>query len=224
VLDLARADAEGERAERPVGGRVRVAADDRHARLGDAHLRADHVHDALAGVAHRVQPDAELRRVPAQRLELRAGNRVGHRGAWTLDRRSRADAGVGRDVVVLGGEGQVRPAHLTPGGAQAVEGLGAGDLVHEVQVDEEQVWLTLGAADDVRVPDLLRQRARRAAHAVSFDVASLRFQLFASAFRLSTAAGSQLASHNLRRQYQYMVDTTRRGVGGCPVQQCYLTI
>ena len=48
-LDLARADAEGKRAERAVGRRVRVAAHDRHARLGQAQLRTDDVDDALAG-------------------------------------------------------------------------------------------------------------------------------------------------------------------------------
>ena len=47
VLHLARADAEGERAEGAVGRGVRVAADDRHAGLGDAQLGTDHVHDAL---------------------------------------------------------------------------------------------------------------------------------------------------------------------------------
>ena len=50
VLDLARADAEGERAEGAVGGRVAVAADDRHARLGPALLGPDDVDDALVGV------------------------------------------------------------------------------------------------------------------------------------------------------------------------------
>ena len=35
-LDLARPDPERERPERAVGARVRVAADDRHARLGQA--------------------------------------------------------------------------------------------------------------------------------------------------------------------------------------------
>ena len=54
VLDLARADAEGERAERAVRRRVAVAADDRHARLGDAELRPDDVDDALALGAERV--------------------------------------------------------------------------------------------------------------------------------------------------------------------------
>ena len=77
VLDLARADAEGERAERAVGGRVAVAAHDRHARLGQALLRADHVHDALAGVAHAVEADAELLAVRGEHLHLLARDRVG---------------------------------------------------------------------------------------------------------------------------------------------------
>ena len=47
VLHLAGADAERQRAERAVGGGVRVAADDDHAGLGEPELRADHVHDAL---------------------------------------------------------------------------------------------------------------------------------------------------------------------------------
>src|ERR1700744_1243353 len=78
-LALAGADAERERAERAVGRGVRVAADDRHARLGERELRADDVHDALPGVAHREQLDAELGRVLAQRLHLGAGDRVGDR-------------------------------------------------------------------------------------------------------------------------------------------------
>ena len=60
-------------------GGVRVAADDGHARLGEAELRSDDVHDALLDVAERVQPDAELLGVPAQRLDLGARDRVGDR-------------------------------------------------------------------------------------------------------------------------------------------------
>src|SRR5215213_4893126 len=45
VLDLARADAERQRPERPVGRRVGVAADDGEARLGEAGLRAYDVDD-----------------------------------------------------------------------------------------------------------------------------------------------------------------------------------
>jgi hypothetical protein len=39
---------------------VRVAADDRHARLGDAQLRADDMNDALIARVHVVELDAEL--------------------------------------------------------------------------------------------------------------------------------------------------------------------
>ena len=47
VLDLAGADAEGDRPEGAVGGGVGVAAHDGHARLGQALLGADDVHDAV---------------------------------------------------------------------------------------------------------------------------------------------------------------------------------
>ena len=46
-----------------------------------------------------------------------------------------------------------------PGQAQAVEGLGRGDLVDQVQVDVEQVGLAVGLADHVALPDLVGQGA-----------------------------------------------------------------
>jgi len=92
-----------------VGGRVRVAADDRHPGLGDAELRPDHVHDALAVRAERVHGDAELRAVALERLNLHAGELVADaRG----DRRA-----VGRDVVVGRGQRAVRPADGAAGHA-----------------------------------------------------------------------------------------------------------
>ena len=64
------------------------------------------------------------------------------------------------DVVVLGGDGEVGPAHRAAGEAEPVERLRAGDLVHEVEVDVEQVGLLpLTLADQVLVPHLLGQRA-----------------------------------------------------------------
>ena len=115
VLDLARADAERQRAERAVRRGVAVAADDRHARLRDAELRADHVHDALAVGAERVDRDPELRAVALERLDLDARELVADpRG----DRRA-----VGRHVVVGGRERAVRAAHRPAGEPQAVERL-----------------------------------------------------------------------------------------------------
>ena len=141
------ADAERDRAERAVRAGVAVAADDRHAGLGQAELRADHVHDALLDVAERVQADAELLGVATQRLDLGAGDGVG-------DRLVPVERG---DVVVLGGEGEVGAAHGAAGEPQPVERLRRGHLVDEVEVDVEEVRLTLGGSDDVLVPDLLGQ-------------------------------------------------------------------
>src|SRR3954451_2675628 len=147
MLDLAGADAERERAERAVRARVAVSADDGHAGLGQTELRADDVDDALVGVAHRMQPDAELRAVLSQRLDLLAADRI-------LDRTVS-----GGDVVVLSGDGEVRTSYDAVGRSQAVEGLWAGDLVDQVQVDVEQVGLVVGGAYGVCVPDLFRQSA-----------------------------------------------------------------
>ena len=151
VLDLGGPDAHRQRAERAVGGRVRVAAGDRDARLREAQLRPDHVHDALAAAAHAVQRHAELGAVALERRDLLAGEVVGDRvEAGPLAR-------VRGDVVVRGRQRAVGPAHLAPGEPQALEGLGGGDLVHQVQVDVEQrrPAFLLGAAHLVRLPDLL---------------------------------------------------------------------
>ena len=76
VLDFGRADAEGERGERAVRARVRVAADDGHAGQRRALLGADDVHDALAAVAEReVRLGAVLADVGVERLDLRARDR-----------------------------------------------------------------------------------------------------------------------------------------------------
>ncbi len=149
VLDLARADTERQRAERAMGRRVAIAADDRHPRLSEAELRPDDVDDALLGIPHAMQANAELGAVATQRVDLLARNGVG-------DREFDADR---RNVVVLGGERQVWSPYSPAGGAQAVECLWAGDLVDEVKVDVEQVGLAVDALDDVRVPDLFRQSA-----------------------------------------------------------------
>ena len=148
MLDLRRPDADRERAERAVRGRVRVAAHDHQPGLRVALLGADHVDDALARRPHREERDAELRGVRGQRIHLPLRDRVGD-GA---DRR--------RDVVIHGRDGEVRAADGAAVQPQAVERLRAGDLVHQVQVHVEEVGLAVGSMDDVAFPDLLRERLR----------------------------------------------------------------
>ena len=145
VLDLAGADAEGQGPEGAVGGGVAVAADDGHPRHGEALLGPDDVDDALPGRAHGVLDDAELVGVGAQHLDLLAADRIGD---GLVDR-------LGGDVVVLGGDGELRAAHPPVGQPEAVEGLRGGDLVDEVQIDVEQIGLAVGPVDQVLVPDLL---------------------------------------------------------------------
>ena len=65
----------------------------------------------------------------------------------------------GRGVVVLGGDRQIGAPHGPASQAQAFEGLRAGHLVHEVQVDVDEVGRPVGALDhNVVVPHLFRQR------------------------------------------------------------------
>ena len=156
VLDLAGADTERQRTEGAVCGGVAVAADHGAARQREAQFGADHVHDALAVVAHGVQRHTEVGAVVPQHLQLAARHQVGHRSA---------DVGGGH-VVVLGGHREVGAAHRAPGHAQPVEGLRGGDLVDEVQVDEQQVGAVVAGVDDVGVPDLLAESSRRRGHHV----------------------------------------------------------
>ena len=148
VLHLGRADPESERAERAMRRGVRVAADDRHAGLGQSQLGPDHVHDALAARTRAVELDAKCVAVRLQRLELQPCHLV-------LDR----PLG-GRDVVIHRRDGEVGPAHGPSRQPKAFEGLWRRDLVHQVEVDVEQRRALGLLAHDVRVPDLLEERLR----------------------------------------------------------------
>ena len=161
VLDLAGADTERQSPERAVGGGVAVAADHRHAGQGATLLGSDDVHDALPRIAHREVDDAELLGVLAQHLDLARGDGVGDR---------LIDVG-GRHVVVFGGHGEIRPAHLSTGEPQPVERLRAGDLVDEVQVDVEQVGFVGCRVHHVALPELLGEgsRGRHESHFLRYD-------------------------------------------------------
>src|SRR6185437_8139388 len=64
----------------------------------------------------------------------------------------------GRDVVIHRRDREVRAADGSAVQAQRIEGLRAGHLVHEMQVDVEEVRLPVVATDDVALPHLLCER------------------------------------------------------------------
>ena len=151
-LDLAGADAEGQRAERAVRGRVRVAADDGHARLGQAQLRADDVDDALPVGAERVERHPELLAVGSQLGQLEGGLLVEDGQRAVVRRRG----------VIRRGDGPLWVAHGQAATSKTFEGLRAGDLVDEVEVDAKDRGSPGLLVDDMVVPDLLDECARRA--------------------------------------------------------------
>ena len=81
------------------------------------------------------------------------------------------------------------------GQPQPVERLRGGDLVDQVEVDEEQVGLALGAADDVLVPDLLAQRP-------THDPLPSCVVSHGCTPHAAGASTTLLAIHIVRRQYQ----------------------
>ena len=139
----------------------RVAADDGLARLRDAELGPDDVHDAAAAVLQVEQLDAELPRVDLELLHLlrRRIDRDGHAAEHLLGARRRR--------VIHGRQREVRPAQLEAARAQFRVGLRRRHLVREMQVDEQDGGSIGGLGNDhVVVPDFLEHRSWLAIHGV----------------------------------------------------------
>ncbi len=75
-----------------------------------------------------VAGNAELLAVRLQLRDLRRGDLIDDRQATRR----------GRNAVIDGREGQIRPAHFQPALAQARERLRRSDFVHQVQIDVDQ--------------------------------------------------------------------------------------
>ena len=145
VLDLAGADAKGQRPEGAVGAGVAVAADDRRARQRHAQLGTDHVHDPLMSALDIVQRDAKLAAVGPHRLDLLARQ-------WVAN----IELVVGRHVVIDRGECQVRPPHAAARQPEPVKRLRTRHFVNQVPVDVQERRL-VGRRHDMAIPDLLKQ-------------------------------------------------------------------
>ena len=155
MLDFAGADAKGERAECAMRRGVAVAADDRHAGLGDAEFGADDVNDALLPAADVVELDAELFAVLAQGGDLLGGDLIDDVEALGEER---------GDVVVHGRDAAVGAAYGAAGKTQSLEGLRASDLVDEMEVDVDERGFASGFGDYVLVPDFFEEGFGSVAH------------------------------------------------------------
>ena len=145
MLDFGCADADCERAERAVRGRVAVAADDDLPRLSQPLLRPYDVDYPLIRAEAVVERDAEILAVALQMLELLGGDGVGYRAAQLPS----------GGVVVHGGDGEVWAAHFAPRHPQPLERLRRRDFVNQMEVDVQQAGLPLFLAYRVGVPYLL---------------------------------------------------------------------
>ena len=123
MLYLRGANAHGNRAKRPVGGGVRITADDSHARLRDPELWADSVDNALLLIPHGMQADAEFFAVFTQRAHLGTGGFL-----FDLQQVTFGNT-FGRDVMVLRSQMQLRVPHGSAIHPQSVESLRASNLV-----------------------------------------------------------------------------------------------
>ncbi|MNM82039.1 hypothetical protein D3C81_940600 [compost metagenome] len=148
VLDLGRADAKAQRAERTVGGGVAVAADHHHARPDHAVLGRHHVLDALQRVVGVEQRDRVPVAIAAQIRGLQRRRRIGDHA----DR-----AGVRGDDMADHGHVLPRHQHAAPLLMQAGEGLRTGVFVHQVQVAIQQHVVVVDPGDGMGVDQLLVQ-------------------------------------------------------------------
>ena len=148
-FDLGRADAPGQTRERTMGGGMRIAADDGHARQRGTLLGPDDMHDALALVGNIKVRDALLARIRIQGFHLQTGNRVGDAGA----------AIGGGHVVIDHGQISRNPPGLASGELEPVEGLRAGHFMEQVAVDVDETGAVFFLMDDVGVPELVVERS-----------------------------------------------------------------
>ena len=157
VLDLGGADAEGDRAERAVGGRCASRRTRSSCRAGSGR----------AAGRRRGRCPARRRRAGGVARRSRRRSCAGCRPAsW------RPGSAIGLSQSSVGtlwsSVASVRSGRRTCAvrQAQAVEGLRRGHLVEEVEIDVEKVGLSRSATDDVLVPHLLGQGL---AHDCSFS-------------------------------------------------------
>ena len=149
ITHLAGADAKGDGAEGAVGGGMGIPAGDGHARLGEAQFGGDHMDDALTAAADAMEANAVLGAVGLQGGQHFLGQRI--------SKRPRLGGG-GHDVID-GGHGALRVPHAQPQVPQGRKSLGAGDLMDEVQANEQLGGAPGQLGNPMQIPDLVVEGA-----------------------------------------------------------------
>ena len=150
MLELGRADAEGERPEGAVGAGVAVAADHHQTRLGEALFGADDMDDPLPLVIERYGWNALRRAAFEHRVEKpprRCAEGVGI-------------AMVSGNDMVGDGERRLRPERPQTTLLQPLQCLEARRFIEQLPVDPKQALAVAIVLDAMIVPELLIQRPR----------------------------------------------------------------
>ena len=147
VADLRGSDAKRDGPEGPVRARVRVAAGDGRAGLGDPQLRTHDMNNALLAGRTVEEGDAEFPAALAQRFDHRVGERVGIRLGHLVRRHD----------VIDRGKRPVGHRHLEPKVAEHAKRLRAGHLMDQVRADQELRLAVRQGAHRVRFPDFLKK-------------------------------------------------------------------
>ena len=140
-----------ERAKGAMRRGMAVAADDRGARKGEALFGADDMDNSLAEVALVEIFDAKFLGIGGELRNLNAA--FGIVDAMRAVRR--------RHIVIDHGERLLRRADTPAAQPQALEGLRARHLMHQVAVDINQTGAIRIRMDEMIVPNLIVKRARR---------------------------------------------------------------
>ena len=135
-----------------MGGGMGIAAGDGHAWLSQPKLRSNHVHDALTTTTEAVQGDAMALAVAFQGAEHLLRQRVGEGPGLAC----------GGNDVIHRRHGALRAAHRKTLVVEGSESLRAGDLVDQMQTDQQLGGTTRKIRHTVQFPDLVVKRA--AAH------------------------------------------------------------
>ena len=146
MLYLTGADAEGQCAECAMGCGMGIAADNGHAGLGKALLRADNMHDALAFIIHFEIRDTEFGAIILQRLDLDARCFIFY--SPQAVRRSRY-------IVIRYGQCRIRTPGFPLCHTQTFKGLWAGHFMNKVAVNIQQAGAVACFMNQMRFKDFI---------------------------------------------------------------------